>query len=50
MAAWAERPFETAGFRAGVAQWTNPDYVEIFDRERSAARERINRIAQKKSA
>ena len=50
VAGWAERLFETAGFRAGVAQWTNPDYVEIFDRERSAARERINRIAQKKSA
>ena len=50
VAAWAERPFETAGFRAGVAQWTNPDYVEIFDHKRSAARERINRIAQKKSA
>ena len=50
VAAWAGRLFEMAGFRAGVAQWTNPAYVEIFDRERPAARDRINQIAQKKSA
>ena len=50
VATWAGRLFETAGFRAGVAQWINPAYVEIFDRERPAARQRINQIAQKKSA
>ena len=50
VAAWAARLFATAGFEVGVAAWTNPAYVEIFDRERPAARERINQMAQKKSA
>lgn len=50
VAAWAGRLFETAGFHAGAARWTNPGYVEIFGRERPAARLRINQIAQKKSA
>ena len=50
VAAWAARLFATAGFQVGVAAWTNPAYVEIFDRERPAARLCIDRIAQKKSA
>ena len=35
----------TMGFRQGVEQWNNPGYLEICDRERPAARVRINRIA-----
>lgn len=46
VAAWAARLFETAGFHAGVVQWTNPAYIDIFDRERPAARLRIDQIAQ----
>ena len=45
VAAWAARLFEAAGFDAGVARWTNPGYVDIFDRERPAACLRINQIA-----
>ena len=46
VAAWAARIFATAGFRQGVEQWNNPDYLEIFDRERAAARLRIKRIVE----
>ena len=34
------------GYRQGVEQWNNPDNLEIFDRERQAARLRIERIME----
>jgi glutathione S-transferase len=45
VAAWAQRLYERPGYVAGVQQFMNPDYLAIFERERPAARQRINQMA-----
>lgn len=44
VADWAERLFARQGFKIGVEQWFNVTYMELFDRQRPAARECIERI------
>ena len=41
VAEWVGRLLATHGYKTGVQQWFNPGYLELFDRERPAARERI---------
>lgn len=44
VATWMQRLFARHGYQTGVQQWFNPGYLELFERERPAARERIARI------
>lgn len=44
VADWAGRLFARPAYRTGIADWFNPGYVEIFARERGAARERAAAI------
>ena len=44
VAAWTERLFARPSYDSGIAAWVNPGYVEIFDRERDAARSRSRAI------
>jgi glutathione S-transferase len=38
---WRERLFARPSYRSGIERWFNPRYLEIFDREREAARGRL---------
>jgi glutathione S-transferase len=44
-AAWTERLFNRPAYEEGIRRWFNPKYLELFDTQREAARQRINRIA-----
>jgi glutathione S-transferase len=41
---WSERVLSRPGFRTGIADWFNPKYLAIFDRERDRARARAATI------
>ncbi|MCY1165424.1 Tetrachloro-P-hydroquinone reductive dehalogenase [compost metagenome] len=45
VADWARRLYATPGYIAGVHGFMDPAYLTIFERERPAARQRINEIA-----
>lgn len=44
VADWAGRLFARPSYEPGVGKWLNPGYLEIFERERPAARARIRSI------
>ena len=44
VSAWIDRLFARPSYQGGIAAWVNPGYVEIFDRERDAARARARAI------
>jgi len=41
---WRSRIFARPSYKSGIEKWFNPSYLEIFARERDAARERVRRI------
>jgi glutathione S-transferase len=41
---WRQRLFDRASYNTGIEKWFNPNYLEIFARERDGARERTRRI------
>ncbi len=45
VAAWTHRLYATAAYKAGVQDWLNPAYLEIFARERDAAQARVRQLA-----
>jgi glutathione S-transferase len=44
VADWVQRLFATDGYKSGVAQWLNPAYLALFERERPAATKRMAQI------
>lgn len=44
VAAWANRLFERASYKAGVEAWLNPSALQLFAEQRHAASERVRRI------
>lgn len=45
VAEWKDRLFAKRSFVLGVLDWLDPAYIDLFDRERPAAQERIREIA-----
>jgi glutathione S-transferase len=45
VADWARRLYARPGYVAGVQAFMDPEYLSIFERERPAARQRINQLA-----
>jgi len=45
VAAWTQRLYAASGYEAGVRNWLNPTYLEIFSRERNAAQARVQQLA-----
>ena len=46
VASWRNRLYQHPSFKAGVSGWFDPAAIELFERERPAARQRINEIAR----
>ena len=42
VARWRQRLFERAGYKEGVEKWLNPKYLELFETQRPAARQRMS--------
>ena len=42
VAAWRERLFERASYKEAVEKWFNPQYLEIFEAQRPAVRQRMS--------
>lgn len=41
-AAWKKRLFERPGYKEGVEKWLNPKYLELFEAQRPAVRQRMS--------
>ena len=46
---WRRRLFARPSYQTGIEKWFNPRYLEIFERERDGARERVRRIMREGS-
>jgi glutathione S-transferase len=44
VAAWRERLFEKPCYKEGVGKWLNPKYLELFEAQRPAARQRLREL------
>jgi glutathione S-transferase len=44
VADWRARLFARPSYKSGIEDWFNPSYIEIFDRQRGLAQQRLARI------
>jgi hypothetical protein len=42
LAKWRQRLFKRASYKEGVEKWLNPKYLELFETQRPAVRQRMS--------